>query len=82
MPDSFSQVLFSFTEAAGRLFPEVKNVKVEGLGTLIFPGRQAPERGRERLSPTSLPRGALLYWGTARPHRSLYTKSLRTKDVP
>ena len=75
-------MLLRDTDAAGRLFSEVTNVKVEGLWAPIFSGRQAPERGREILSPTSLPRGGLFYWGTAYPHRSLYTKSLRTKDVP
>ena len=49
LPDNFSQVLINFAEAAGRLFPKVKNVKVEGLGRPDFP--VGMRRGRGRCNP-------------------------------
>ena len=49
LPDNFSQVLFSFAEAAGGLFPKVKNVKVEGLGRPDFP--VGTRRGQGRRNP-------------------------------
>ena len=44
LPDCFSQVLISLAEAAGGLFPKVKYVKVEALGTPIFRGERTGGR--------------------------------------
>ena len=41
LPDSFSQVLISLAETAGGMFPKVKYVKVEALGTPIVRGERA-----------------------------------------
>ena len=52
LPDRFSQVLISLAEAAGELFPKVKYVKVEALGTPIFRGERAGgQPGGERDAP-------------------------------
>ncbi len=52
LPDCFSQVLISLAEAAGGMFPKVKYVKVEALGTPIFRGERAGgQPGGERDAP-------------------------------
>ena len=52
LPDNFFQVLCSFAEAAGSLFPKVKNVKVEASECPIFPVRYAPQLGGRFIGPS------------------------------
>ena len=59
LPDNFFQVLCSFAEAAGSLFPKVKNVKVEASECPIFSVRYAPQLGGRFIGPSYKKRTAL-----------------------